>query len=109
MKKFLILLILLAGCAKADPVETVIDHHVNHVDEVLQYAHKNFDQTKDIVFLENELEACKLAMTDIKQTYYGQISTCRATTDYYRLATTILGVLLSVGVFLAVKQWLKVI
>lgn len=102
---FAILLIstlLLNGCARKDPVETVIDHHTNHISEVLDYSYNNIEQTKDVKFLENELESCQLAMIDIKQTYYGQIAACKSKTDYWRLATISLFValcLVILGIF----------
>lgn len=105
---FTILLIstlLLNGCAKKDPVETVIDHHSNHIGEVLDYAYNNMEQTKDIIFLENELKSCDLAMIDIKQSYYGQIAACKAKTDYWRLATFGLGMLLIALIVLKLKRW----
>lgn len=106
---FAILLIstlLLNGCARKDPVETIIEHHQNHIKEVLDYSYNNIEQNKDVIFLENELKNCELAMVDIKQSYYGQISTCKAKTDYWRLATFGLGLLLVALGILKLKRWL---
>lgn len=102
---FAFLLIILCSCAKKDPVETIIDHHQNHIGEVLDYAYNNIEQTKDIIFLENELKSCDLAMIDIKQSYYGQIAACKAKTDYWRLATFGLGMLLIALIVLKLKRW----
>lgn len=107
MKHFTILLVLaflITGCAKKDPVDVVIDHHHDHITDVLDYAYNNIDQTKDVIFLENELKSCDIAMVDIKQTYYGQISTCRAEKDYWRLATLSLFVALCGAIFVIIKR-----
>lgn len=97
-------ILCLTGCAKKDPVETVIDQHQQHIADILDYSYNNIEQTKDVVFLENELKACDLAYADIKQTYYGQISTCRAETRYWRLATASLFFALCVAIFLRIKK-----
>lgn len=85
--KIVILAFLLNGCARKDPVENVIDYHQQHIADVLDYAYNNIDQNKDVIFLENELKNCDIALLDIKQAYYGQISTCRAEKKYWQLAT----------------------
>jgi PBP1b-binding outer membrane lipoprotein LpoB len=100
--KIAILTILLSGCAKT-PTESVIDNHMQHIDDVLDYSYNNIDQTKDVVFLQNELKSCKTALEDIKQTYKGEISTCNAKTNYWRLATAGLVFALCALIFL----WLK--
>ena len=51
MKKLVILLVL-CGCTKT-PTQNVIENHVQHIDDVLDYSYNNIDQTQDIVFLEN--------------------------------------------------------
>lgn len=110
MKHFTILLIsaiLLSGCAKKDPVATIIDQHHDHITDVLDYAHNNIEQTKDVIFLENELKSCDLALIDAKQAYYGQIATCRAETNYWRLATASLFIALCIAIFAIIKRWFK--
>ena len=110
MKHFTILLILtvlLNGCAKKDPVETIIDTHQEHISDVLDYAHNNMEQTKDVVFLENELQSCNIAMTDIKQAYYSRIAACNAKTDYWKLATFGLFIALIGVVFVLIKRLFK--
>lgn len=110
MKRFAILLILtvlLSGCAQKDPVETIVDHHQEHINDSLNYAYDNFNQTTEIKFLENELESCKLGMTDILQTYYSRIAACNAKTDYWRLATFGLLVALAGAILLLIKRIFK--
>ena len=104
----LIFTLLISGCTKPDPVETVIDGHIEHVQQTLDYAKANFEQTPSTVFLENELDRCLVAMVDIKQTYYGQISTCRAKTDYWRIATYASLVVLVGLIFALIRNILKV-
>lgn len=107
---FAILLIftfLLNGCASKDPVETIIDHHQEHISDVLDYAYNNIEQTKDVVFLENELQSCNLALVDVKQAYYSRIAACNAKTDYWRLATFGLFLLLCGAVFVIIKRVFK--
>lgn len=100
--KIVILALLLSGCAKT-PTESVIDNQMQHIDDVLDYSHNNIDQTKDVIFLQNELKSCKSALADIKQTYKGEIATCKAKTNYWRLATT--GLLFALCALIFV--WLK--
>lgn len=110
MKKLLIASVfLLVGCARTTPVETIADNHIAHINEVLEYTQTNFERNIQIKFLENELEICKGALEDIKQAHLAQISTCKARVDYWKLATLGLGILLSLGVFVMLKQWLRVI
>lgn len=107
MKRFSILLvfvILLNGCARKDPVDSVIDHHHDHITDVLDYAYNNIDQTKDVIFLENELKSCDLALIDVKQTYYGQISACNERVSYWKLATLSLFVALCALIFARIKR-----
>jgi F0F1-type ATP synthase membrane subunit b/b' len=106
MKKLMILL-LLCGCATKDPVEAIIDQHQNHIGEVLEYAHNNMEQTKDVVFLENEIKSCNLALVDVKQAYYSRIAACNAKTDYWRLATFGMFLLLCGAVFVIIKRIFK--
>ena len=102
MKK-LVVLLLLCGCAKT-PTESVIDNHIQHIDDVLDYSYNNIDQTNDIVFLQNELKLCKSAFEDVKQTYRSEISTCKAKTNYWRLATTGLLFALCALIFMRFKR-----
>lgn len=102
-----IIIFFLAGCAKKDPVDTIVDHHHEHISDVLDYSYNNLEQTSDVVFLENELKSCDLALEDVKQAYYGQISTCRAETRYWRLATASLFFSLCVAIFAIIKRWFK--
>ena len=98
-------LFILSGCIKSTPTESVVDNHVNHIHDVLDYSYNNIEQNKDVIFLQNELKSCELALIDVKQTYYGEISTCKAKTDYWRLATTGLFIALVDAFFIIIKRW----
>lgn len=90
MKRFTILLILtvlLSGCARKTPTETIVDNHIEHYNQVLDYANNEMEDTPDTRFLKNELKNCVMTLDDVKQTYYSEIATCKAKTDYWRLAT----------------------
>lgn len=101
--KGLVILLLLCGCAKT-PTESVIDNHMQHIDDVLNYSHNNIAQTQDVIFLQNELKSCKDALADVKQTYKSEISTCNAKTNYWRLATTGLIFALCALIFMRFKR-----
>lgn len=106
MKRFTILLMLtflLNGCAKT-PTQTIVDEHINHVNEALDYAKNNFEQTTEIKFLENELEHCKTGLVSCGSSYSSEIATCEAKTDYWRLSSAGLFVALCVAIFLLIKR-----
>lgn len=102
MKK-LIVLLALCGCAKT-PTEHIIDNHVQHIDDVLDYSYNNIDQTQDIVFLENELKSCKNGLLDAQQSYKAEIATCESKTSYWRLSTFGLLFAIIMAVFLRIKR-----
>lgn len=95
---------ILFGCARKDPVENVIDYHQQHIADVLDYAYNNIEQNKDVIFLENELKGCDLAYADIKQTYYGQISTCRAEKEKWKIVSSSLFLLLCALIYLRIRK-----
>ena len=89
MKHFTILLIftfLLNGCAKKTPTETIIDDHIDHINQVLDYAHNNIDQTPDVMLLEGELKSCQITLSDVKQSHKLEISSCETRERYHRVA-----------------------
>lgn len=99
----ILLLCCLMGCAKT-PTQTIVDEHVNHVNEALDYAKNNFEQTTEIKFLENELEHCKTGLVSCSSSYSSEIATCEAKTDYWRLSSAGLSVALAVAIFLLIKR-----
>lgn len=97
--------ILLFGCAGKTPTETIIDGHIEHVQDVLDFAKNNFEQTKDVIYLENELDSCRIALVDAKASYQSEIATCKAKTDYWRLATGGLLIAVVALIIAIIKRW----
>ena len=105
MKWFAIFLILvLGGCASKDPVETVVDNHIDHITDVLNHSYNNFEQTTEIKFLESELEACIVALDDVRQLHNQQISTLETEVEYWKLMVCLMCVILGVLIVLRVKK-----
>lgn len=91
-----------------DSTETIIDEHVNHFNETLQYAQNNFGQTQEVIYLEDHLKSCTLTLSAVRESHKSNLETCEAKTNYWRLACLGLGgllVLLLVGIFKK-KFWL---
>ena len=100
MMRYLILCLLLIGCTTKTPTETIVSESVNHIDQVIDYADANIADTPDTVFLKEELKACRVSLISCEQSYKAELATCKAETDYWRLATFGL-VLLIVGAIIA--------
>ena len=110
MKHFTILLlltVLLSGCASKTPTETIIDNHIGHINEVLDYAHNNIDQTPEVMFLEGELKSCQIALADVKESYKGQQELMQSRVNYWRMMC--MWLVFAVGSMLVawLKRWLK--
>lgn len=100
----LLICFLLSGCAKQKPTETIVDNHIGHIDQVLDYAYNNMEQTKDVVFLEKELEACQLGLDDAKQSYKAEMSTCEEETEKWQIISLALFLIVCVGVYSRIKK-----
>ena len=94
----------LCGCAKKDPVESIVDNHSQHIGETLEYAYANFEQTTEIKYLENELESCLVVLEDVKQAHYSKLDTCEARIDFWKVTTFFLGLAILVGVLAKIKR-----
>lgn len=103
----LLLIVCLCGCAKKDPVDSIIDNHSEHIGEVLDYAYTNFEQTMEVKYLENELESCIIVLEDVKQAYYSKIDSCESKTNYWRVVSLFLGLTILAGVFVKIKSIFK--
>lgn len=103
--KIVILAILLSGCARKDPVETIVDNNIEHFTQTLDYAYNNIEQTKDVILLEKEIDSCIVVLESVKQTHYSQIDKCEAETNYWKLASFGLFVLIVLGVLAKIKRW----
>lgn len=94
------LLFVLLGCSTKTSTETIVSESIKHIDEVLDYANNNIADTPDTVFLKEELKACKVQLISCDKSSGAELATCKAETDYWRLATFGL-VLLIVGAIIA--------
>ena len=103
----MILTVLQSGCTRQEPVASIVDNHIDHITDVLNYTNNKFEQTIEIKFLESELESCMVALDDVKQAHLSVISTLEAKTDYWRLATFGLFLLLCGAIFAIIKRWFK--
>ena len=99
-----LLILSLCGCAKKTQTETIIDSHIEHVNQVVDYAVNNFEQTPEILQLENELSNCGLALEDAKASHKAEIATCESEKDYWRLSTYGLLILIVGAIFLRIKR-----
>lgn len=102
-----LLILCLCGCAKKDPVESIVDNHSEHISETLEYAYNNFEQTAEVKYLENELESCLVVLEDVKQAHYSKLDICEVKTDLWKVVAFFLGLSLLVGVFLKVRGIFK--
>lgn len=87
MKHFTILLVftvLLSGCARKTPTETIIDNHIEHINQVLDYAQNNIIQTADVMLLEGELKSCQIALKDVRESHRLEIDSMRTKVNYWR-------------------------
>ena len=91
------------GCAKK-PTETIVDEHITHVDEALNYAKHNFVQTTEIKYLENELESCRTGLIACGASCESEIATCDAKVNYWRLSSTSLLAALIVAIYFLIKR-----
>ena len=100
----LAILVGLAGCAKSTPTETIISDHVQLVDEVIDYANNNMEDSPDMTYMKNALKTCKTGLLSAEQSYKAEIATCGAKIDYWRLSSVSLGVALLVAIYLLFKR-----
>ena len=80
-------ILCLCGCAKKTQTEQIIDAHIDHINQVVDYAVNNFDQTAEVLQLENELSNCGMALEDAKKSHKLEIARCESETKYWRLST----------------------
>ena len=101
---FLAILVVLCGCAKSTPTESIISDHVQLVDETLDYANNNMEDSPDMTFMKNALKTCKTGLLSAEQSYKAEIATCEANIDYWRLSSVSLGVALLVAMYLLFRK-----
>ena len=98
---------VLSGCASKTPTETIIDTHIGHIDEVLDYAHNNMDQTPDIMMVEGDLKSCQIALADVKETYKGEKQLWQSKVNYWRMIAAWLFFAVGGMIVAWLKRWLK--
>lgn len=107
MKHFAIMLIsalLLSGCARQTPTSALIEHHVQLVNETIDYAQNNMADTTETKMLINSLKTCKSGLLDAERTYKGEIATCEAERKYWRSTAIGLFFALCVAIFVIIKR-----
>lgn len=95
--------LVLTSCSKT-PTSSLIEQHVQLVDDTIDYAQNNMSDDADTKMLINSLKTCKTGLLSAEQTYKGEISTCKSERDYWRLATFGLATLLVLGIFAKIKR-----
>ena len=100
----ILLAVLLSGCAKSTPTENIIDNHIDHYNEVIDYANNNIVETPDTRYLKGELQNCILTLADIKESHKADLTSCEKDVEYWKLATFGLFVLLCLGIIAKIKK-----
>ena len=100
----LIATVLLSGCARHTQTEQIIDAHIDHINQVVDYAVNNFDQTAEVLQLENELSNCGMALEDVKKSHKLEIARCESEIKYWRTSSIFLFVLIMLYVAFKVRK-----
>lgn len=103
-----LLILSLCGCARKTQTEQIIDSHIEHINQVFDYAVNNFEQTPEVLHLENELSNCGMALEDVKASHKTEIKACESETKYWRLSTYGLLILIVGAILLKIKGKLHV-
>ena len=83
----LIVTVLLSGCAGKSPTQTIIDQHVQLVDQAL-ISQDLSDKAKEA------LKTCKAGLLSAEQTYKTEIAKCHADTRYWKTVSAFLGIII---------------
>lgn len=83
----IICVLCLCSCNKTTPTTSIVNHHLQLVEDTIDYAKNNMSDDGDIKMLINSLKTCGVGLKTVEQTYYSEISTCEAKTSYWQLAT----------------------
>lgn len=86
MMRYLVLCLLLIGCATKTPTETIVSESVNRIDQVIDYADANIADTPDTVFLKEELKACRVSLISCDQSCKAELKAEKNNTAYWKLA-----------------------
>lgn len=80
------LLFVLMGCSIKTPTETIVSESVNRIDQVIDYANNNIQDTPDTVFLKEELKACRVSLISCDQSCKAELKAEKNNTAYWKLA-----------------------
>ena len=80
------LLFVLMGCSTKTPTETIVSESVNRIDQVIDYANNNIQDTPDTVFLKEELKACRVSLISCDQSCKAELKAEKNNTAYWKLA-----------------------
>lgn len=86
MKRIMIAL-LLAGCVAKTPTQTVIDHHIQLVDEALASEDMS-DKAK------SALKTCKAGLVSAEETYRTELSEYKADVRYWKAVSSFMFIIM---------------
>lgn len=89
-----VLVFLLVGCSRKDPVNNIVNDNINAVNEALDYANNHLENSPDMNFMKNALKNCKTGLASADEAHKAVVATCEAKVDYWRLATFCIGSIL---------------
>ena len=96
--------LLFFGCAKKTETEQIIDAHIDHINQVVDYAVHNFDQNAEVLTLENELSNCGMVLEDVKASHKLEIGKCESETKYWKLLNAFLSVIIASFIVKKIKS-----
>lgn len=97
-------ILCLGGCAKHDPVTTIVDNHVAHIGEVIDYAQNNMEISPDTQYLISELKTCQNGLIDAAESHKAVLSTCESDVKYWKLATLFAGTIAGLLLFFLIRR-----
>lgn len=103
MKKFLVFVLLLAGCSNHDPVSSINDGIQQEITELADYAQNNMEMDADKQLLLNGARHCAVRANDMAKTCKVVVSAYKKETAGWKLAT----VLVSIIAGLLGMLWIK--
>ena len=104
MWKLIILTMALAGCSVKSPTSAIVDEGVQLVDETIEYADKNIDDTADTVMLKNGLKTCRASLISCGVACDAEKESLNAKVSYWRLACSALAGVIAMLVYLLFRK-----